>query len=81
MDELDNPTNMRVVASKLPYKLMEKWRAQAYEIQEQRGSRPRFADLVKFVDKQAKVTTDPLFGNLLEGTADEKKDKGKFDVK
>lgn len=81
MDELDNPTNLRVVASKLPYKLMEKWRAQAYEIQEQRGSRAKFADLVRFVDKQAKVTTDPLFGNLLEGTVDEKKDKGKSDIK
>lgn len=81
MDELDNPTNMRVVASKLPYKHMEKWWAQAYEIQEQWGRRAKFADLVKFVDKQAKVTTDPLFGNLLEGTADEKKDKGKIDIK
>lgn len=81
MDELDNPTNMRVVASKLPYKHMEKWRAHAYEIQEQRGGRAKFTDLVKFVDKQAKVTIDLLFGNLLEGTAAEKKDIGKTDVK
>lgn len=38
MDELNNPTNMRVVASKLLYKLMEKWRPHAYEIQEQQES-------------------------------------------
>lgn len=81
MEELDNPTNMRVVVSKLPYKLMEKWRTHAYEIQEIRGTRAKFADLAKFVDKQAKVTMDPLFGNLLEGTAVEKKEKGKFDIK
>ncbi len=81
MDEMDNPTNMRVVASKLPYKLIEKWRSYAYEIQEQRRTRAKFTDLVNFVNKQAKVATDPLFGNLLEVTAAEKKDKGKFDSK
>lgn len=80
-DELDNPTNMRVIMSKLPYKLRERWRAVAYEIQEHRGSRAKFADLVKFVDKQAKVTMDPLFGDLLEVTAAEKKDTGKLNTK
>lgn len=80
MDELDNPTNMRVIISKLPYKLRERWRSFAFETQEQRGGRAKFADLVSFVDRQAKVTLDPLFGDLLDVAA-EKKDKGKFETK
>ena len=77
MDELDNPTNMRVITSKLPYKIREKWRAFAFDIQERRGHRAKFADLVTFVDRQAKLTMDPLFGDLLDGVASEKKEKGK----
>ena len=77
MNELDNTTNMRVILSKLPYKLRERWRAVAYEIQEGTGNRTKFADLVRFVDRQAKVTMDPLFGDLLDVTVAERKDKGK----
>lgn len=34
MQELDMPTNMRMVISKLPYKLREQWRAIAHDIME-----------------------------------------------
>ena len=78
MDELDNPTNMRVIISKLPYKLKEKWRGHAFEIQEKRNRRARFDDLVTFVDRQAQLITDPLFGDVLDATS-ERKQKGKQD--
>ncbi|XP_053713046.1 uncharacterized protein LOC128754445 [Synchiropus splendidus] len=39
MDELDSPTNMRLILSNLPYKLREKWRTVAYDMQETRGDR------------------------------------------
>lgn len=64
MEEMDNPTNMKIVVSKLPYKIKEKWRNVAYEILEKRGHRARFADLVTFIDRQAKIAMDPLFGDL-----------------
>lgn len=51
MDEMDNPTNIRIVISKLPFK-MEKWRGRAFEIQEQHGRR------------EAKVVTDPLYREI-----------------
>lgn len=73
MDELDNPTNMRVVISKLPYKIRERWRALAFEIQELNLRRARFTDLVSFVDRQAKMTTDPLFGDLQGPTSENEK--------
>lgn len=74
MDELDNPTNMRIIVSKLPYKIREKWRMLAFEIQEKKRRRVRFIDLATFVDRQAKIITDPLFGDL-QNSVPEKKDK------
>lgn len=53
-----------LVISKLPFKLKEKWRGSAFEIQEQCGRRARFADLVGFIDREAKVVTDPLCGEI-----------------
>ncbi|KAI2661726.1 G2 and S phase-expressed protein 1 [Labeo rohita] len=64
MDELDNPTNMRIIISKLPYKLRERWRAHAYEYEEHSRKRAKFIQLVEFVDRQAKVISNPLFGDL-----------------
>lgn len=75
MDEMDNPTNMRIVMSKLPFKIRERWRNTAYDIKEQRGRRAKFADLVKFIDRQAKIATDPLFGNLQDKSMIPKGDK------
>ena len=73
MDELDNPTNMRVIISKLPYKIRERWRAFAFEIQDRDRRRVKFTDLVIFVDKQAKITADPLFGDLQGPTPEKEK--------
>lgn len=66
MEEMDNPTTMRAILSKLPYKLKEKWRTSAYDLQEKNGQRARFTDLVDFIDHQARIISHPLFGNLKE---------------
>lgn len=76
MDELDNPTNMRIIISKLPYKLREKWRAHAYEYEERNRRRAKFIQLVEFVDRQAKVISNPLFGDL-DALAGDKKQTNK----
>lgn len=80
MEEMDNPTNMRIVVSKLPYKIREKWCNAAFEIKERRGHGARFADLVLFIDRQAKIAMDPLFGDLQDSctsTVGKSKEKGK----
>ena len=80
MEEMDNPTNMRMVVSKLPYKMRERWRDSAFQILERRGHRARFADLVVFIERQAKVAMDPLFGDLQESrtsTAAKSQERGK----
>ncbi len=37
MDEMNNPTNMRTVLSKLPFRLRERWRNTAFDIQQRNG--------------------------------------------
>lgn len=66
IEEMDSPTNMRIVISKLPFKLRERWRGVACDMQERTKLRARFTDLVSFVDKQARIASHPLFGNLQE---------------
>lgn len=64
MKELDLPSNMRNIIIKLPYKLRGKWRAFACDLQEQHGHRALFIDLVSFTEKQVKIASDSLFGNI-----------------
>ncbi|KAL2099387.1 hypothetical protein ACEWY4_005867 [Coilia grayii] len=64
MEEMDNPTTMRTIISKLPFKIRERWRVYSYDIQEQRRKRARFTELVSFVERQAKIMSDPLFGDI-----------------
>lgn len=52
LDELDMPSNLRNIVMKFPYKLREKWRNVAGDLQDQRGCRAVFTDLVTFVEKQ-----------------------------
>lgn len=66
MEEMNVPSNLRLVATKLPYRLWERWRAVACEIQECRGCRVIFPDLVNFIERQVKILSDPLFGNIQE---------------
>ncbi|KAJ8332985.1 hypothetical protein SKAU_G00418810 [Synaphobranchus kaupii] len=84
LEEMDNPTNLRTVVSKLPYKLKERWRAEAYHIKEQRSRRAKFDDLVRYIDYQAKMAMDPLFGNIPDSrptTAGRTDQKERYPVK
>lgn len=64
MRELDLPSNMRSIILKLPYKLREKWRNMACDLQERSGQRATFIDLVNFIERQVKIALDPVFGNI-----------------
>ena len=64
MEELDTISNMRNIIFKLPYKLREKWRSKACDVQVQRNTRVRMADLVTFIEKQATIVSDPAFGDI-----------------
>lgn len=68
MDELNTVSSMRSIALKLPYKLREKWRNKPYELQEQHNRRVRILDLVTFIERQARIAADPVFGYLQDQT-------------
>lgn len=57
-------TNMKAILLKLPYRLREKWRDSACQIQKTHGRRPKFPDLVDFLEWQVEIMSDPLFGNI-----------------
>ncbi|KAK7944331.1 hypothetical protein WMY93_000059 [Mugilogobius chulae] len=62
LHDLDMPSNMLNVISKLPYKLKDKWRSQVCELQERQQRRAKFSDITDFIEKQVKILTDPVFG-------------------
>lgn len=72
MNEMNNPTNMRTVISKLPFRFRERWRNTAFDIQQRNGRRATFEDLVNFIDLNAQVLNDPLFGDIQDVKVDRK---------
>ena len=68
MEELDLSSNLKALVTKLPYKIREKWRSEVCVLQERRNSKIRFSDLVRFLECQVKILTDPVFGNIQDPT-------------
>lgn len=64
MQELDMPTNIKALVSKLPFKLREQWRGRAHDILEVTNDRAHLWDMVAFLEKHVKVLSDPIFGDL-----------------
>lgn len=64
MSELNIPPNMQTVIKKLPYKLKDKWRTVACDIQERRHHRATFPDIVDFIERQVRIAADPVFGDI-----------------
>ncbi|KAL7852949.1 hypothetical protein SRHO_G00187340 [Serrasalmus rhombeus] len=64
LEEMNSPSNLRIIVHKLPFRLRERWRVIAFDIQEKEGRRADFADLVGYINRQAKIASDPLFGDV-----------------
>jgi len=64
MQELDIPANMKVVISRLPFKLREWWRAKAHDIWEASNDRAHFSDMVSFLERHVRILSDPIFGDI-----------------
>ncbi len=75
MDELNLPSNMRLLISKVPYKIKEKWRSHAFDIKERTGARATFGDLVHFLERQARILQDPIFGDLRDASSSKRTSK------
>ena len=64
LDELNMPANMKMMIQKLPYKLREKWRVRACEILDRDHKRACFMDIVRFIEQQVRIVSDPVFGDI-----------------
>lgn len=68
MEELETPSHLRTIISKLPFKLRDRWRTISCDIQDKSKRRARFKDLVEFVERQSRVVLDSFFGDIQDMT-------------
>ena len=66
LTKLEQPETIKKLALKLPFSLRVRWRRLVDEIMEDQGRAIRFNDLAEFVDHEARVATNPLFGKIVE---------------
>lgn len=67
MEEMNCSASMKAVATKLPYKLRERWRQMVCDIQEQQNIKVNFKDLDGFIRRQSKIAMHPIFGDIRDG--------------
>uniref|UniRef100_A0A8C8DI38 Uncharacterized protein n=1 Tax=Oryzias sinensis TaxID=183150 RepID=A0A8C8DI38_9TELE len=67
--ELNMPANMLTIVKKLPYKFRDKWRTVACKLQEKYKRRATFSDITDFIEKQVKILSDPIFGNIQDSNS------------
>ena len=65
MTKFDNPENINKIVQKLPFGLRSSWRRYVDEITEVKRRLVTFTDLADFVEKEARIATHPVFGNIL----------------
>lgn len=68
LEEMENAANMRTIISKLPYRLRERFRSVAIDIQKKQDRRTKFKDVVSFVNTQTEMAAHPVFGESLGQT-------------
>lgn len=68
LEELNMPSNMKILIQKLPYKLREKWRVKACNILDTENRRACFTDIVKFIEQQVRIVSDLVFGDIQDNT-------------
>ena len=68
MDELDITSTLKLIVSKLPYKLRERWRSRAYEEFQKKKIRAKFKHLVEFMENQSNILLHPVFGDIKDPT-------------
>ena len=64
LDKFEHPDNIKRLVLKLPYNLRDRWRRKADDIMEVLQAPVRFEDLVDYVNKEARITSNPIFGKI-----------------
>ena len=66
--KFDQPDNIQRLIFKLPYSMRERWRCVVDNIMELQGRPVKFDDLVSFIDREARIATNPVFGQISESS-------------
>ena len=66
--KFDQPDNIQQLILKLLYSTRERWRRVADHIMELQGRPIKFNDLVSFVDHEARIATNPVFGRITDSS-------------
>ena len=66
--KFDQPGNIQKLIFKLPFNMRERWRRSADDIMERQFRPVEFNDLVAFMDREARIATNPVFGNISGNT-------------
>jgi len=66
--KFDQPDNIQKLILKLPYSMRERWRHVVDDIMELQGRPVKFDDLVSFIDREARIATNPVFGQITESS-------------
>ena len=62
--KFDQPGNIHKLIFKLPFNMRDRWRRSADDIMERQPRPVEFNYPVAFMDREARVATNPLFGNI-----------------
>ena len=65
LTKLEQPETIKKLVLKLPFSLRVRWHRLVDEIMEDQGRAIRFNDLTEFLDHEARVATNTLFGKIV----------------
>ena len=64
ISKFDQPANIQKLVLKIPYSMREKWRRLADDIMDRQLRPVQFSAFVAFVDREARILTNPVFGKI-----------------
>ena len=63
--DVDQSVLIKNLVSKLPYSVRNLWRVHADKVMEEIGRMVRFRDFMEFIDKQVRIVSNPVYGNIV----------------
>lgn len=64
--KFDQPDTIQKLIFKLPYGMRERWHHSVYDIMVTRKRPVEIPDILEFVDREARIATNPVFGTISE---------------
>ena len=66
LNKLEQPDTIKKLIMKLPFSIRKAWRRLADQITETEKRSVKFSDLAEFVENEARISTNPIFGKIVD---------------